>query len=126
MLRSAIERQFEIIGEALAQLAKSDPATANRAPKSRQIISFRNVLIHRYAVVDRPTVWDVLQDDLPAPRAQVSAMLDEDEGLPQGAHRTQALRYGLEGPRMGSKSLFQKPRWCRVRGLLSWRHLYEW
>lgn len=46
VLRSAVERQFEIIGEALAQLARIDAAMAQKVPDLRQIIAFRNVLIH--------------------------------------------------------------------------------
>jgi uncharacterized protein with HEPN domain len=45
VLRSAVERQFEIIGEALAQLARIDAAMAQKVPDLRQIIAFRNVLI---------------------------------------------------------------------------------
>jgi uncharacterized protein with HEPN domain len=52
VLRSAVERQFEIIGEALAQLARIDAAMAQKVPDLRQIIAFRNVLIHGYATVD--------------------------------------------------------------------------
>ena len=44
--RSAVERQFEIIGEAPAQLARIDAAMAQKVPDLRQIIAFRNVLIH--------------------------------------------------------------------------------
>jgi uncharacterized protein with HEPN domain len=65
MLRSAVERQFEIIGEALTQFQRRDPVTAKRVPEHRRIISFRNVLIHGYASVDDRIVWGVLQRDLP-------------------------------------------------------------
>jgi len=46
LLRSAVERQFEIIGEALSQLSKADPALAAQVPHLRQIIAFRNILVH--------------------------------------------------------------------------------
>ncbi len=45
MLRAAVERQFEIIGEALAQLAKRDAELAACISDYRRIIAFRNILI---------------------------------------------------------------------------------
>ena len=75
VLRSAVERQFEIIGEALAQLARIDAAMAQKVPDLRQIIAFRNVLIHGYATVDRARVWRVIEDNLPPLRAALAALL---------------------------------------------------
>ena len=46
MLRSAVERQFEIIGEALRRLEKTAPDVALRLPERSQAIAFRNILIH--------------------------------------------------------------------------------
>ena len=47
MLRSAVERQFEIIGEALSQLLKVHPEFGPRIGSQRQIIAFRNRLNSR-------------------------------------------------------------------------------
>jgi uncharacterized protein with HEPN domain len=64
-LRSAVERQLEIVGEALAQLAKLDPAMAARIPDWREIVAFRNILIHGYALIDNARVWRVIREDVP-------------------------------------------------------------
>ncbi len=77
MLRAAVERQFEILGEALAQLARLDQAVAERISERRRIIAFRNILIHGYADVDDRLVWDVVKTKLPALRHEVDALLAE-------------------------------------------------
>ena len=45
LLRSAVERQFEVVGEALNQLRKIEPHWAGRIPDLQQITAFRNLLI---------------------------------------------------------------------------------
>lgn len=75
MLRSAVERQFEIIGEALAQLAKLDDALVRRISEHRRIIAFRNILIHGYAEVDDRLVWDIIESKLPILRRETEALL---------------------------------------------------
>ena len=46
MLRAAVERELEIVGEAMSQLAKTDPALASRISEYQRIIGFRNVIVH--------------------------------------------------------------------------------
>lgn len=65
MLRSAVERQLEIGGEPLNQLARVDQAAAASVGDYRRIISFRNLLIHDYAAVDDRVVWDIVLADVP-------------------------------------------------------------
>ena len=76
MLRSAVERQFEIIGEALRQLERAAPDVASQLPELSQAIAFRNILIHGYTAIDDRTVWRTVQESLPALRARLDVLLD--------------------------------------------------
>jgi uncharacterized protein with HEPN domain len=59
LVQAGVERSFEIIGEALNQLAKLDALLAARVPELPQIVAFRNQLIHGYATIKARTVWNV-------------------------------------------------------------------
>ncbi|ORT96163.1 hypothetical protein UK99_10240, partial [Frankia casuarinae] len=76
--RAAVEREFEIIGEALNQLSKVAPDLAAAIPELPRIVAFRNILIHGYATVDDALVWQVLQEKLPELEQVVRRMLAED------------------------------------------------
>jgi uncharacterized protein with HEPN domain len=78
LLQAAVERQFEIIGEATAQLAKLDVGAVDRIPEYRRLIAFRNVLIHGYADVDHEIVWDLAQTRVAALEQVARAALAED------------------------------------------------
>jgi uncharacterized protein with HEPN domain len=77
LVTAAVERKFEIIGEALSQMLKAAPETAERIPDLRQIIAFRNLLIHGYAVVQHDRVLRIAQVSLPLLRAKVTELLGE-------------------------------------------------
>lgn len=65
MLRAAVERELMIVGEAMTRLSKIAPELTDQIPERRQIIAFRNILVHGYDVVDDGVVWDVIQNHLP-------------------------------------------------------------
>lgn len=75
MLRSAVERQFGIAGEALSRLAKDSPDVAARIPDHVKIVGFRNILVHGYAAVDDRIVWGVIELHLAALRNEVNRLL---------------------------------------------------
>lgn len=77
MLRSAVERQFGIIGEAFAGLRRVDPELAASIPDLPRIVAFRNVLIHGYATVDDRLVWGVVEGKLSELLELLGRLLDE-------------------------------------------------
>ena len=84
-LRSAVERQFEIVGEVFVGLRRVDPDLAATIPVLSRIVAFRNVLIHGYTTVDDRLVWGVVEGKLPELLARFTRLLDEaGEGGPGG------------------------------------------
>lgn len=78
-LRYSIERSFEIAGEAIGRIARFDPDTAAHIGNYPRIISFRNVLIHGYDLVDHKIVWEVIHSHLPTLKKQVEELLKNAE-----------------------------------------------
>lgn len=79
LLRSAVERQFEIIGEALKQMLKLKPDLSQFITDHHRIISFRNRLIHGYADISHDFVWGVLESNLLKLRQEVKELLSSEE-----------------------------------------------
>lgn len=77
--KSAVERQLEILGEALKNLRSADPDTATVIPDLARIIGMRNVLAHAYAVVDDGVVWEAATGRVPALLVIVEGLLAEVE-----------------------------------------------
>ncbi len=66
LVRAAIERKFEIIGEAMSRLSKESPETVGEIREFEKIIAFRNLVIHGCDIVSAPIVWDIIQSKLPS------------------------------------------------------------
>lgn len=77
LLRSGVERQFEIIGEAMTRLVKVDRATAEKITDYRKIAGFRNALIHGYDHIDDAISWGVVTLKLPVLRQELDTLLAE-------------------------------------------------
>lgn len=82
MLRFAVERAFSIIGEALVQLTRLDAALAAQITNSRNIIAFRNILIHAYAHIDDRIVWDIVEYRLPILIHEVAELMKLPDEAP--------------------------------------------
>lgn len=80
LLRSAVERQLAIIGEALSQLRSTDPRTTSGIRDIDRIVAFRHVLVHGYGTVDDLLVWGVIEGSLAALGDDVSAALAVRDG----------------------------------------------
>jgi uncharacterized protein with HEPN domain len=76
-LRRAVERDLEIIGEAMNQLRVLDRTTFERIPEAALIIGMRNRLIHAYANVNDQMIWDAATQDVRALSMVIQPLLHE-------------------------------------------------
>jgi uncharacterized protein with HEPN domain len=76
LLRSAVERKLMIIGEALNRVLRMEPDLEPQIPDARQIIDFRNILVHGYFAIEHETVWGILEKDLPILTDQIQVMIE--------------------------------------------------
>ena len=81
LLRSGVERKFEIIGEALNRIRRDDPTLLDKIREHRNVVSFRNILAHGYDSIDDKIVWGIIGEDL-------SHLLQDVEKLIGEEHRT--------------------------------------
>ncbi len=79
LVRLAVERQFITAGEAVSQLAKYFPEIAESIPDWRQIISFRNILVHGYRAIDHALVFSVICERIPILLTTIEAMIAKRE-----------------------------------------------
>lgn len=88
MLRSAVERPLTIIGEAMNRLRKIEPAAASSITDARQIIAFRNILVHGYDVVRDEVAWGILETNLTTLTRDVEMLLEQGEAKHAGGDTT--------------------------------------
>ncbi len=71
--QSAVERQFSIIGEALNQFRKSEPSIT--VVNDKQIVAFRNRLVHAYDSLDNSIIWAIVNRHLAPLKIEVEVLL---------------------------------------------------
>ena len=64
LIKSAVERQFIILGEALNRIKRLDMRVYNQIAHAEQIVGFRNILVHGYDIISDQLVWQVVQSNL--------------------------------------------------------------
>lgn len=73
--RQLVAHNVEIIGEAMNRLRHAHPRVVERISNHAQYIALRNVLIHRYDVIDYSVLWNVVQRNLPTLEQDVNTLL---------------------------------------------------
>ena len=76
-IRSAVEREFTVIGEAVAALGHLEPALAATISHARLIVGFRNRLVHECPQIDDEAVYSIAQHDVPILRAECGVLLEQ-------------------------------------------------
>ena len=77
LLRRGIEREFEIIGEAVNRILKSDKNI--NLTNAKRIVSLRNWVIHGYDKVDDTIIWGIISHDVPLLKTEVEQLLNSDK-----------------------------------------------
>ncbi|HEX6159389.1 MAG TPA: HepT-like ribonuclease domain-containing protein [Thermoanaerobaculia bacterium] len=73
--RWAVERQFTIVGEALGNAWKIDSTLDQKISAVREIVGFRNILVHGYGGVRHEIVWDIITNRVARLTNEVKALL---------------------------------------------------
>ena len=75
LIRSSVEREFIIMGEAVAALSHVSPPVFEAISNARRIVDFRNQLTHEYPTVDDALVWAIVTRDIPLLRKESASLL---------------------------------------------------
>ena len=74
-LQLIVEREFEIIGEAMSRFRRDCPDEAEGVVDTEKIVGLRNVLAHGYDVVDYEILWDIVENKLPDLEDQIKGKI---------------------------------------------------
>lgn len=77
MLKRAIERNLEIIGEAVNRILKRDNSFENHISNAKSIIALRNQVIHAYDNISDENIWSILINHLPKLKSEVDTIIEQ-------------------------------------------------
>lgn len=75
MLKRAIERNLEIIGEAINRILARQPDI--EISNARKIVNLRNLVIHSYDSISDENIWSIVINNLPALKIEIQQLLDD-------------------------------------------------
>lgn len=75
LVRSSVEREFTIIGEAVLALSRKAPDIFTSITGARRIVDLRNRLTHEYPTVDDELVWGLVKTDLKVLRGECEELV---------------------------------------------------
>lgn len=78
MLKRAIERNLEIIGEAVNRIISRDNSFIEKISNSKSIIGLRNQVIHAYDNISDENIWSILINHLPILKSEVVSLIGEN------------------------------------------------
>ncbi|MEO7264940.1 MAG: HepT-like ribonuclease domain-containing protein [Ferruginibacter sp.] len=73
--KRAVERNIEIIGEAMNRIIQSDETISLQ--NSRKIVDTRNRIIHGYDIVSDDIIWSIVTNHIPILKTEIEKLLNE-------------------------------------------------
>ncbi|MBU0697126.1 MAG: DUF86 domain-containing protein [Bacteroidetes bacterium] len=78
MLKRAVERNLEIIGEAVNRILKRNPSFSEKITHAKAIISLRNQVIHAYDNISDENIWSILINHLPKLKSEIDGFINKN------------------------------------------------
>jgi uncharacterized protein with HEPN domain len=79
MLKRAVERNLEIIGEAINRIITRDNSFTETISNAKAIVGLRNQVIHAYDNISDENIWSILTNHLPKLKLEVDTLIVDTE-----------------------------------------------
>jgi len=75
LIRSAVERQLMIVGEALFQASRIEPGLSEEISDLRKIINLRHIIVHGYSSIRPEMIWEIIRNDVAGLHREIETLL---------------------------------------------------